>query len=222
MTESEPAPLPERVAAALPGWVLLVCGVAVAGAAVLVPSWLEVRQLRWQQEVMEMQARQLQQQASGYERFREALAADDPVLLERLAFVHLRVKPAGVSPLVVPVSQRGGPGVGVLRRGADHGAMPELTLLDPSASIDAWLHTPMPREGVDYQAYQPIQSRLVRLTTGISRLVLLVAGLCFVAAGLWATPVGDQRDVRPELRREVLGDRLKAMWGRMKRRRLGA
>lgn len=186
--------------AGLPGWMLMLCGLAIVGAALLIPPWLEVRQLAWQKQVMELQATQLETQAHTYERFREALASDDPVLLERLAFVHLRVKPVGVEPLAVPVLRGGGAGI-----------------LEPSASIDAWLHTPLPREGVDYRPYQPIQSRLVRLTTGLSRLVLLGAGLCFVAAGLMATPWPDDSHLRPELRHARRGARLKEWWSRKRR-----
>lgn len=183
----------------MPGWLLVLCGLAIVGAAVLIPAWLEVRQLTWQHDVMALQAGQLETQAQGYERFREALASDDPVLLERLAYVHLRLKPAGVTPLFATSSRRG----------------QEASILDPSASIDAWLHTPLPQEGVDYRPYQPIQSRMVRLTTGLSRLVVLGAGLCFIAAGLAATPMPDDRHLRPELRRS----RFTAIWHHLRRRR---
>jgi hypothetical protein len=197
--ESPAAPptLSDRVAAAMPGWLLTICGLVIVGSAVLIPPWLEVRQLAWQKDVMTLQAQQLAAQSENYQRFREAIASDDPVLLERLAYVHLRVKPAGVSPLVTASERHG-----------------DVSILDPSASIDAWLHTPLPQEGVDYRPYQPIQSRLVRLTTGLSRIVLLGAGLCFMAAGIAATPWPDDRHLRPELRRS----RFKGMWQRLRRR----
>lgn len=186
----------DRAASHLPGWIVLGCGLAMFGASLLVPPWLEVRALNWQLDVMRRQAEHLSRQADHYQAFHAALVSDDPVLLERLAFMQLREKPAGYTPLVVPVSQAAGGSVDASALSAGVAGL----LLEEGASVDTWLHEPLPREGVDYRAYEPIGSRLIRLTTGFSRVVLLAAGLVFVVAGLVATPGVARPTTRPELR----------------------
>src|SRR5688572_27063739 len=89
----------DRASAPLPGYLLIFSGMALLAMALMVPAWMESRELAWQVSLMELQAKRLADQENSYREFNTALAEDDPVLLERLAFYHLRLKPAGSTPL---------------------------------------------------------------------------------------------------------------------------
>ncbi len=179
----------DRGAAQVPGWLMLAGGAVLLAAAALVPAWLEARELCYQRDVMRLQHQRLLAQERAYARFLEALRTDDPAVLERLAFVHLRLKPVGADPLgvVMPDPQQGytlhlvsdpnDPEVcfRLVRDCLDHPA---------AGNVDAWLYQPMPVEGVDYPPLSTVQGRIVRLATGPMRLPMAAAGLLCIAAGL--------------------------------------
>ncbi|MFP4144008.1 MAG: hypothetical protein ACLFV3_02590 [Phycisphaeraceae bacterium] len=146
--------------AALPGWIFLIAGTAIVAAALLMPPWLEAQHLRWRKAVMQSQYEQLEQQQQRYAEFHQALLDREPLVLERLAITQLGLKPEGKQPLAL-----NGP-------------------LDP-ATIEAWLERPLPRVGVDLPPPRQARTRLVRLTTGRFRPLLIVAGLAFALGGIW-------------------------------------
>lgn len=169
----------EAVAPHVPGWLLLVSGLAMVAAAAVTPATLELRELNWRLELMRQQEQALAQQREAYDLFVGALEQDDPVLLERLAFVNLRLKPAGVEP-----------------------ACPTTASVSAAAeaAVEDWLHVDLPQEGVDYAPLPEVKSRLVRLSTGTSRLILAAAGFAFALAGVASTPGNPYAHLRPELR----------------------
>ncbi len=118
---------------------------------------------------MQIQARSLSDQDRAYRQFYQALSRRDPILLERLAFHHLRLKPAGAQNLMAVSSAH-----------------------NPD-TIESWLHEPLPRIGVELPALQPVQTRLVRITTGPMRLPLLGVGVLCLVAGL-TSACGDDLD----------------------------
>ncbi|MCC7191953.1 MAG: hypothetical protein IT444_04130 [Phycisphaeraceae bacterium] len=169
----------DRLLAPVPGLLLISAGMLMVGAAVLMPSWLETRELTWKRELMKMQSEKLEQQANNYRDFNKALATDDPVLLERLAFYHLHLKPVGATPLV---SQPRATNASI--RGRQTTAVPVWQAKIPT--IEQMLHQPLPQPGVNTPVYQPIKTRLVTLTTGPMRFVVILAGLACLGAGLIA------------------------------------
>ncbi len=158
----------------LPGWLFLTAGLLLLALVLLTPAWLTHRELVWQRDLMRLQVRQLERQAERYADFRAALAAEEPVLLERLALMQLGLSPTAKTPLwmgadspwIAPGDAAGGGG----------------------GAVDAWLAQPLPRVGVDVPAPRAIDSRLTRLTTGLPRTLLITAALACVLAGVWATP----------------------------------
>jgi hypothetical protein len=162
------------VVAHIPGWMFLLAGVVLVSAGLLMPAWLQVRQMQWQHRIMQLQAEQLERQASGYQQFNAALDAEDPILLQRLAYHYLGLKPAGATLI----------GESESKRAADPGMV---------CIVQASLHHPVPRAGVDLPRPQPNRSRLARLTTGRSRLALLAAGVLCLAAGVTTPTLIDRR-----------------------------
>lgn len=165
-----------------PGWILLICGVGLLNLTLLIPAWLESRQLAWQRQVMQLQVDRLKRQQQRYEQFQQALGHEDPVLLQQLAYWHLNMMPVGLTPVRVrgTIPGTGDPylvlsGLHDSTIRLDHG---------PQMRIETWLHTPLPQLGVDYKPYQSIRSRLVRITTGSMRIGCVAAGLIFLVGGL--------------------------------------
>jgi len=85
--------------AALPGWIMLVCGTAMVVVCLLGQSWLEQQRLMSHLQLIQQQARQMERQQVSYREFHQALKQQDPLLLERLAFYHLRLKPLNTQTL---------------------------------------------------------------------------------------------------------------------------
>lgn len=172
------------------GWVLLLSGLTMLGMATVTPLWLEHRQLRWQRDVMAQQAQALAEQADRYRAFEEALENDEPVLLARLAYQQLRLKPVGAIavpayPGALPLEMPDPRQQHVLT--ADRHAPPEpqpLKALAADGSIESWLHEPVPRVGVDVMPPPEIDSYLVRMASGFRQAALLLVGVICLASGL--------------------------------------
>lgn len=194
----------ERVLAPLPGWMFLISGMAIVGLALLVPTWMEWRELKWRLDLMRLQTQRIVEQHDRFKQFNEALASDDPILLERLAFYHLSLKREGLTPLQVGtvaapakplISRTSNPAPDArpgrrtpTTRGDQPDIIPALanrTIAPPTPAIEDLLERQLPVPGVDYPAYTPVQSRLVRITTGQLRLPLIAAGLLAILAGLY-------------------------------------
>lgn len=187
----------ERFLAALPGWLFLVAALALLAMVIVTPPWLAVRELAWQRELMRAQVERLERQHDRYGYFHAALRNHDPVLLERLAYTQLRLKPTDKQMLAPPTLAQADGGRANGRGGTSlHAA--SLALAEPaegsrgrpaaalpSASVEAWLSEPLPIVGVDLPFPRSIETRLTRLTAGRSRVGLLLAGLACLLAAVW-------------------------------------
>jgi hypothetical protein len=162
-----------ELACQLPDWVFLAAGLTIVTAALLVPPYLEVRQLQWQRGLQAKQYQTMAQQTQDYRTVLRALDAHDPVLLERLAYPYLHLKPAGATPLLVS-----GPGAPA----------------DRFAPVDVWLQRPMPRVGVDYPAYAPLEAPWLRFFMGTLRVPAMKVGIILVFLSL--IPVSRPRGLR--------------------------
>jgi len=181
-----PNPL-DTLLTALASWLPVVGGMTLLGMVLITPQWLDWRELAWQRDVLEFQAERLQTQRERYTRFYEALSADDPVLLERLAFTQLRLKPIGkrVMPdLFVDGPTPNRPAISnassVIRQ---HPAEPFNPPREAEA-IEAWLASPQPIVGRDIPTLAPMNTRLTRLTQGPAKYVLLMVAILCLTAGL--------------------------------------
>ncbi len=165
---------------ALPGWLMMAAGLAVLGACLLFPVWQENQQLQWRLNLMRQQADRLAQLDRDYQRFHEAIVQRDPILLQRLAFYHLRLKPTDAD-LLLPVQPLtpDWSTVSLQRNLAAPSAvaappLPVETLL--STHIPTALDVPPPPPAPD--------TLLMRLTIGDLRPVGLSLGLVIVYLGL--------------------------------------
>jgi len=139
-----------------PGWIYLLSGLAVLSASLLLPPWLECRELAWRRDVMRQRLERLRDVREAYEDIQLAAERNDPVVLQRLAFEVLRVKPVGATLLEAEAARR------------------------PPRPIEAWVDPPPVRE----PAYEPVRSTLVRSTTGVKRYLAAAAGLMLIVGGL--------------------------------------
>lgn len=161
---SAPAAKIDRVFDALPGWLFVLCGLALVSIVVLTPAWLDAHETAWRLKVMQAQAQALHEQAQRYRDFQTALEADDPVVLERLAMTHLRMRLTGKWPIhTTPVTQ-------------------------DTADVGAWLAVSQPRIGRELLPYAAPDNRLTRLALGPGRAGLLAVGLLCLIAGLFFNP----------------------------------
>ena len=185
MTAREEPNLWQRSVGETPGWLFIGIGLSLLALTAIVPGWLSCRELAWQRDVMLEQLSRLETQQQRYAAFHAAVDAEDPVLLERLAFTVMRQKPVGKDVLVTEASF-GEPILGI-----------------EGGWIDQWLREPMPVVGLDLPGYSPVNTRLTRISTGTSRLVLMLAGAAALAAGIWTSRQDDLvakwSHLRPEL-----------------------
>ena len=98
----------------------------------------------------------------------KALDRGEPVLLERLAYEYLNLKPSQTT-LIDQSPGLSDDEVKVARR------------------IEDWVRRPLPRVGVDIAPLQPLppyKARLAHIATGRARLPMLILGAAFVVLGL--------------------------------------
>jgi len=187
----------------LPGWLCLVGGAVLLGLFTLTPQWLACREAAWHRDLMRLQAASLDAQLQRYQQFHLALAEDDPVVIERLAFSELRLKPAGqelfdpepgvllayhghLIPDQTGASEGAGGGSGGAAGdgsggGAGGGGAPPLSA---PGSIHDWLEVPNPVVGRDIAPLPRIESHLTRISTGPFRLIAVVAAVGVMAMGV--------------------------------------
>lgn len=193
---AQPARIVDRIFGVLPDWMFLASGLALLSLALVTPNWLACGELAKQRDLMRLQAERLSDQKARYQEFYDSLAVDDPVLLERLAFTQLGLKPVGKQVLDQPEFQ-----------GLDETeAQRRAELVATSASIDKWLLEPLPEPGIDTPAYGHVDSRLVRLTTTVPmRAGMIGAAIACLAAGLWPTKrdVGEDEAAPPTTQAKV-------------------
>ena len=162
----------------LGGWICVACGVTIVGVTVLGPAWMDVRELRHENAVLRRQAALLDARRQNYEGFVQAVEEDDPLLLTRVAWHHLQLKPAGAQ-VAEAVNVSAGPETGGLR-------------------LDRWMR-PVAVQLPPTEPVEPLaDARLTRLIFGPSRPWVLAFGGWVLMVGLLLNPrkksqVGDQR-----------------------------
>ncbi len=162
----------------LAGWLLLTCGMAMLGAAVLAPAWHGAWKLASQRDVLRAQVQHLGEQERSYRRFHQALAQNDPVLLQRLAYQYLRLKPVATTLLRLP---------GEPYALHDGGLGDESEPAQVDLGVGAWLHRPLPAATAAPAFHRA--SRLATIMEGPARLTLLVSGVVCLLMGM-LLPVG--------------------------------
>jgi len=170
----------------------MVGGMALIAMTLLTPAWVQCRQLNWHRQLMRVQADRLAQQEQAYRQFDQDLESHDPVLLQRLAFSYLHLKPAGTTILTTHVARQDGSDrwwdYPINDRGYKISRLDSAPTMgraiDTGSTIENWLHVPLPRVGVDYLAMQPLRTTLVRLTTGPAWLLLIGLGVYCLVVGL--------------------------------------
>ncbi len=139
-----------------PGWLFVLCGLALCGAGILLPAERDLSVQLRQLEQMRAEEAALCARQDAYHEFLGQLEAQDPALLRRLAASQLNLIPAGGEVLLV--SARRDAGV------ADW--------------IDAAVSAPAP------PLPPPSETALGRLTTGPARLWVLGGAVLSVFVGL--------------------------------------
>lgn len=183
----------ERFFAALPGWIYLLCGAGALASLLIIPAWLACEDLRWQRDVLRGQIDHLQATEQRYSQLHHAAVNEDPLLIERLAYVQLGYTNMDRSPLVLeaPVL-RGSP---LIAMGSDQPDTPMLEAVAPaevSACIDTWLRRQVERPVSDVPPPPQHQSRLVRLSTGSTRLAMFAFAFIAILAGVFWSKSGPQ------------------------------
>ncbi len=176
-----PHPL-ETLLSTLAGWLPLLGGLILLGMTLITPEWLSWREMVWQRDMLKLQAESMQTQRERYAAFYDALESDDPALLERLAFTHLRYKPADKK-LMDGLWLASAPAGGV--QGSNYVTVNDPTFSGNDAVIESWLASPLPVVGQDIQPLRPINTRMTRITSGPSRYALLAVAIICLIAGLW-------------------------------------
>ncbi len=180
---------------ALPGWICLLGGAVLLAMFTWTPQWLACRDTAWQRDLMRLQAATLAEQHNRYEQFHAALEADDPVIVERLAFTELRHKRVGQQlhgagpDIHLAANAQFIPDLMPSQAGQQYAGMAGGYAVSPVAStlpgsIYAWLRVPMPVVGQDVAPLRPIESHLTRIATGPFRLVALVFAVGVMAMGV--------------------------------------
>jgi hypothetical protein len=169
-----------RLAPAGCGWMLLLAGMVLLGSGLLVQTWSQCRELDWYHRLMLIQERQLTRQEEQYRGFHDALASADPVLIERLAYQVLHLKPVGVAIIPTPAPSP----FAYPSRWSATTTDAKARLPQRADSIEDWLYVPVPQLRVDYPPPQPVRSTLVRMSTGTKRLGVILVGAICIALGL--------------------------------------
>ncbi|MBI1375041.1 MAG: hypothetical protein GC159_20170 [Phycisphaera sp.] len=81
------------------GWLLLLSGVAIVAATVLVPTWRSVLEMQAQVDQLQVRCDLLHRQLENYNAFKREYEAGNPLLMQRLAWQQLRLKPPGAEML---------------------------------------------------------------------------------------------------------------------------
>ncbi len=172
-------------------WTLLAAGAFLIGLAVLILPWQQNEQLRWQHRLLTQQSERLARQTQAYHDFDKALHDKEAVLLERLAYHQLRLKPKGADTLAGVLGE-----AGIQRARNNHfpyntavRQTGETAELRPGYTVEDWLAIPLPQPGEDFPLYLPYRSRLMRLATGPCRLILMLAGALFISASLMSSTI---------------------------------
>lgn len=145
----------------LVGWAFLAIALVALAVAMLVPSRLEVRQIAHHRDRLGQQVEALRAQRDNYEALIASVDQGDPILLTRLAWHELHLKPVGADPLddTLPADQV------------------------ETVGIDRWTIDPQ-RVVTDLTPPAPPDTLLVDLSSGRKRPALLIAGAVLAGCAL--------------------------------------
>lgn len=155
-------------------------GVSLVAAVLLLPAYQENREVAWQRDLLRLQADRLGEQNDSYHETVAALEGEDPVLLERLAYTYLHLKPRGT----------------ILLDDLDQG----IAQADTMQTVEQWLQRRMPEVGVDFASLGPMPRPMQtahRLVTGPTRHMVLLLGIVLIALGIML-PVKNASPARQE------------------------
>jgi len=161
------------------GWLLLACGMVLLGTSVLVPGWITATKLAQQQHMLRAQVRQLGDQEKAYRQFHAGLDQRDPVLLQRLAYRHLYLKPVGTKMLLISTMY---PGSAI--RTKPHVQETKNNSFTPvDIGVGKWLDQPITNPATETMVTE-VQSRLASVVQGPARVTLVASGLICIVMGL--------------------------------------
>lgn len=158
--------LPDRLD--LGGWLLVISGVLIIGVTTLTPAWLQVRELEIQQQQLAHTASQLELYHQNYEAVLRAIERSDPLIMQRLAWHHLKESPRGEILVSTEYIDRYAPAPTI-----DDWVRPASINLPPTSST-----TPAPLA----------DTKLTRLISGPTRPWVLAFGGWLVLMGLVLNP----------------------------------
>ncbi len=167
---------------ALPAWLFLLSGLVIVAAVVLVGPTLELQQLQYEQKRIEAKARVPYYEREALEQMHEALKANDPATIERLALVYRNLVRPGSQ---VVHSTEATPSF--LHDSPEHLSPAELDRLiqaDSPNPVEAWAQELARSRVAMPQPPDPVESTLVRLTTGPRRKAVLALGVVFLLLGM--------------------------------------
>ena len=191
MSATQPWALDRRVSR-LPGWLFLVGGLALIALALLTPAWVDCCQLRWQRDMLGDRVEGWANVKQRCQQYHEALQSDDPVLIECLAFDHLRFKPVGSTVLTDETRTdedwtASSPPVGEFAPDAQS-IWERRTEIDMPETIEPrWIWAEPP---IYIERHQPRLSGsiLVRLTSSKSQALVVGLGVVCLVSGLTWSP----------------------------------
>lgn len=165
------------------GWVFVVIGAAAIAAGALIPAYLDTLDTREQRELIGKQAQLLRAERDRYQDFHVALKHDDPILLERLAYTQLRLKPVGTA-----TAELGPTDPAAVIDSPDPDAIQQVALKWQNAqSVEYWLSRPDLKQQADLAVAieRPRDTRLIRAVTGDNRIWVAAFGALLLIVGLW-------------------------------------
>jgi len=184
VSASTPEPM-NRTLAHFLGWGSLFIGGVLVAMVMLVPPALELHYAQWERDWIQACARTQQEQVESYEQFASALASNDPVLLQRLAHHHLRLKPVNAELVRLTDDQLAFAfHTGQASTSSQSAGSTASDSNSKAPLIEQWLHKSYPVVGIDHPAYEPPDHMAIRLATGPKRLILLALGGMFLLCGL--------------------------------------
>ncbi len=151
------------------GWLFVLAGLAVCGAALLVPAQQDLASVMSKRDQLEVHSMASMRQLMAYDAVLQGLQDQDPQLMRRLTANQLNLLPEGDTPI----------------------------LLDPEradGSFDRWV-----RESSKVEVPPAVEARetlLVRISTGPYRLLVIAGGILCLFIGTLYRADGDISSAR--------------------------
>jgi len=172
----------------LPGYCVLFAGIAIMVSVVLVPAHQSLRTERWRLQSLDYQAQRMDLYAERYTQLDQAIASRMPVMVERLAYAQLRIRPTTNESLSLPDQIVPG---GDAASATTYHANPEL---DDPADLHQWVSRPIDQQlGPAPSPPRVIGSRLARLTQGRSSYALMATASLLLIGGIMHRFTGGKR-----------------------------